>query len=406
VLRLLPLLSAIAGLVLMGVFLCKTYSRLSAMIAFILTASSIPLIEYGANAHPYAADFFWAVVLLALGYNYVQRPARKGWYLWIIACFFAIAFSLPALFVIAAFSVVLIAKDLREKSFQAFWDKMKGLIPLAIYIGCLGIFIYLPKAGSRQDMFYWEGNFPGSLLPWTVFKWAFTSTNKLLGYLFFSYQEGLIGLFLLLLGTAWMLKKNRYVLCGMCWGPVLLSVCAAVFQKWPYGPLRVMLFALPFFVVLMASGLELVWESVRSNITRLACVALLIPQSWILTRGFEHIEDSEEAMRSLSEAVHPDVQKDDVFIVYYAAEVQFQYYFVEYSDRAVIQSWDHRGRPADMKTFLESHIPEGGRRFWLVFSHVVEDEDEAMVSMAEKWARRMKSYEFPGCGAFLFESAR
>jgi len=410
VLRLFPLITAVAGLLVMLRLVWKHFSRMTAVLTGILTASSIPLIEYGANAHPYATDFFCSVILLLSALAYLCQPSRNNWWVWIVVAFVSVTLSLPAVFVVVTFAVLLVVRDIQKRSFQDLRQKMTGLIPLALFMIALGVFLYLPKAGSRQDMFYWEGSFPESLLPWTVLKWAFTNTTAMLGYFFWSYQGGLIGLFLILLGTAWLLKKKQAVLCAVCWGPVILSAGVALFQKWPYGPIRVMLFALPFFVMLVASGLELVKDSVKTKVPRLvvllAFITLLVPQSWILTRGFQHIEDSEEAVRSLSAAVQPDASEDDVFLVYYAAEVQFQYYFSSYMDQAVVQPWTQRGQVEQIRDFLESHIPEKGRRFWLIFSHVVGDEDALMVSMAESSGRLIRSYTYPGCGAYLFESER
>ncbi len=410
VLRLFPLITAVAGLLVMLKLVWTYFSRMTAVLTGVLTASSIPLIEYSANAHPYATDFFCSVILLVSALAYLNQPSRRNWWVWIVVAFVSVSLSLPAVFVVVIFIVLILGRDIRERAFQDLRQKMKGLIPLAVFMIALGVFLYLPKAGSRQDMFYWEGSFPESLLPWTVLKWAFTNTTAMLGYFFWSYQGGLIGLFLILLGTAWLLKKKQAVLCAVCWGPVILSAGAALFQKWPYGPIRVMLFTLPFFAVLVASGLELVKNAVRTKTPRLvvllAFISLLVPQSWILTRGFQHIADSEEAVRSLSAAVQPDATEDDVFIVYYAAEVQFQYYFSSYLDQAVVQPWTQRGQASEIRDFLESHIPEKGNRFWLIFSHVVGDEDAMMVSIAESSSRLIRSYTYSGCGAYLFESER
>lgn len=406
--RLLPSLSAVAGLGLMIVLLWKHFSRIVAVMAMILLATSIPFIEYGANGHPYATDFFCTVLLLFITHLYLLKPSRTLWLYWIGACIFSVGMSFPAIFIVISIGALMIIRDVRKHDYTALWQKMKGLIPIAVLISCLGLFIYLPKAGSRDDMTYWAGYFPDNLTPWAFFNWTYMSTNKLLGYLLWNSQGGVIGLFLLLVGTAWLIMKKRYTLCGVCWIPMFLSVGAALFQKWPYGPIRVMLFLLPLFVILIGGGIELIWQSGKSKIVKililLACLVLLIPQSWILTRGFVRIEDSDEAVRSLSKAMKSEIIKGDIFIIYYASEAHFQYYFKGYWGYGILQPWSNRGNDAAMEDFLESELINKRGRFWLFFSHVIENEDELMVSMAEKWGLLLQSYQYPGCSAFLFRT--
>ena len=406
--RLLPSLSAVAGLGFMIVLLWKQFSKIGAVVATILLATSIPFIEYGANGHPYATDLFCTVLLLYMTHLYLMEPSRIHWLVLMGACIFSIGMSFPAIFMVISIGAVMIIGDLWRHDYTALWQKMKGLIPIAVLISCLGLFIYLPKAGSRDDMTYWAGYFPDNLTPWSFFNWTYMSTSKLLGYLLWNSQGGVIGLFLLLLGTAWFIMKKRYILCAVCWIPLFLSVGAALFQKWPYGPIRVMLFLLPLFVILIGGGIEWIWQFGKSKLIKififLACLVLLIPQSWILTRGFVRIEDSDEAVRSLSIVMKRDIIKGDIFIIYYAAEVHFEYYFKGYWGYGILQPWSNSGNHSAMEDFLESKLKNLEGRFWLFFSHVIENEDEVMIAMAEKWGLLLQSYKYPGCSAYLFRT--
>jgi len=405
--RLLPLLSAIAGLILMILLLWKHYSRMAATLAIILLATSIPLIEYGGNAHPNATDFFCSALLLFITYHFTLRPSNRLWWLWIVCSIAALGLSLPAVFVVMASSVIFLFRDIWKRQYTQLWQKMKGFIPLGIILFCLVLFVYLQKSGGRDDFPYWVIHFPDNIMPWTVFKWAFANTNALLGYLFWNSEYGLIGLFLILLGTAWFVLKKQYTLCFVCWGPVLLTIGAASLEKWPYGPLRIMLFLLPLFILLIGGGLESIWQSVQSRASKMvvfmACLLLLLPQSWILTRSIAHVEDSKEAMRSLSDAIKDEIMRDDVILVYYGADVQFQYYFPEYLDSAIIEPWSHSGDDYEIEYFVESNIRDIVGRFWLIFSHSQLKEDEFMLSVAEKYGQLLQSFAFPGCSAYLFE---
>ena len=272
------------------------------------------------------------------------------------------------LFIVIPNIAILIFYDIQKKNSKELRRKIIAFIPLALYIFFLVIYVFQKISGDRSDIIYWSQYFPKSWLPWHVFKWAYMNSNALLGYLFFSkftlssanYQMGLVGMFLLLLGTAWFIKQKKYLICGLCWGPILSCIGAAFLYKWPYGSIRTMLFILPFFIVLIAGGIELVWFSVKSNISRMfimfACIAILIPQSWIFKKSFEHIKDSNEAIKTLSKAITPDISDSDYFLVYYAARGQFKFYFPQYLNRTIFQSGRACGNPNLIKNFVKSNI--------------------------------------------------
>jgi len=345
---------------------------------------------------------------LIITHQYINKPTRIRWIIWLFISILCICFSFPALFVFASFCILILVNTIISKEWQELRIKLMTLIPSGLIIFALLFFFIMRVSQDRQDISFWETFFPPSFMPWYFFKWIYFSTDRLLAYLFWNQQSGLIGIFMILLGTSWTIIRKKYDLMILCWGPILFSLFAASLQKWPYGPIRAMLFSLPFFLVLLASGLEYIWESIKPTrskvITVIAFLTILIPQSWTLKKGFEQIEDSEEAIRTLSKTIKPKIMENDHFIIYYAAAVQFQFYFPEYNDQAIVQSWVDAGDSTRLNRFVISALSEKKGRFWMIFSHIQGKEDEWMLNSARKQSQLLESYTFPGCKVFLLNN--
>ncbi len=406
--RIIPLVSAVAGFLLFIRFLLNNFSKFIVLNTLFLLATSVPFIQFASNAHPYATDFLCSTILLILTHQYIKNPTISRWIILLIVSIVSICFSFPALFIFTSFCILILIHDITSKEWQELRNKLLTLIPSGLIIFFLLFFFIMKVSQDRQDLSYWEPFFPPSFIPWYFFKWVYFSTNHLLAYLFWNEQSGLIGIFLILLGTSWTISKKKYDLMILCWSPILFSILASSLQKWPYGPIRAMLFSLPFFLVLFASGLEFIWKSIKPTwskvITVIAFLAILIPQSWTFKKGFEQIKDSEEAIRTLSKTIKPKIMEEDHFIIYYAAAVQFQFYFPEYSDQAIVQSWADAGDSTRLVDFVDSTLFKKKGRFWIIFSHIQGKEDEWMLNAAKKQSQLLESHAFPGCRAFLLDN--
>jgi hypothetical protein len=410
--RLLPLLSCFIGIGFMIFFLYKHFSNFVFFISSVLLLSSVPLIHYAGNAHPYASDFMCSVVLLFFASKVIQDSRSRNWYYWLIIVFLFMPLSYPVLFVVVPYAFIFLIKDVLNKNNIEFRRKFISMVPLALYIIFIVIFVFMKQSGLIETQFTSNhpDYFPKSWLPWHVFKWAFINTIKIIEYFFFNYLGGLAGFFLSILGIAWFIDNKKYYLLCLNLSPVFIAFFAALLHKWPYTPIRTMLFSLPFFLIFISGGIELIWNLLKKKsikyIVALAFITLLIPQSYILTKGFKKVHDSEEAIRTLAREIKPEILNDDTFLIYYAAEVQFRFYFPEYLDRAVIQSWAAKEDKDFMEKFVESNLNNIKNRFWMIFSHINNQEDEFMIGVVKKYCSSIKEYQFPGCKAFLINFSK
>ena len=411
--RLIPVVSGIIGLALMILFLMKYFSKLASLVTIFLLATSVPLIYYAGNAHPYATDFLCSSVLLILTYLNLKTSSNKLWYIWLFASFVSIGTSFSALFIIASMGILLLVDEILKKDRNKLRLKIITLIPMGIYTVFLIFLVFRKLCAEQENLTYWKIYFPENFIPWVFSKWAYLSTTSLFGYLFFAkfnhsflhYQYGLVGLFLSILGTAWYIKKKDYLMCALACGPFLLTVLAAILHKWPYGPIRTMIFIIPFSLLLIGGGIEFIWYSVNSYSSKLliimASLSILLPQSWILKKGFEKPSDSIVAVRALSQVVIPEIKPHDYFLVYCRARSVFRFYFSQFVDRAIFQRYNATA-PAE---FVEQHIKKKKGRFWLIFANYFKEKDQCtiMVEAAKKHCRLLKYHTFNGCEAYLFE---
>lgn len=405
--RLIPLVFAFAGTLLLSIYLVRNHSKAPAAASVFLLASSVPLVHFAKNAHPYTADFFCSAVLLLLTLNLIRSFSRKTFFFWLGACALSVLFSFPSLFIVLCSAAVLLFSITSKHDRAALRTGLAGFAGLAVFVLALVVLLYGGQSSDR-DLAYWAGGFPVNLHPLALAKFSLEQTEALLGYLFFNGTGGLAGLFLAAIGAAWFVRGRRTLDAVLCAGPAVLTLAASFAHKWPYGPVRTVLFLSPFFILLIAGGLEWVWKAASGRTQKIiaagAMVLLLTPQSWVFRQAFVPAGDSEEAVKSLAAIVKPEIKTGDRFLVYYAAEVQFRFYFREYADQAVFQPWSDGGNRDALASFVRKNAGKKDGRFWLVFSHVAGAEDSCMVAEAGTSGNLLSSYSFRGCSAFLFDA--
>lgn len=404
--RLIPFLGAVSGLLIMTFYIWRRYSYTVAAAAVFLMASSYPLVHFASNAHSYASDFFCSVLLFILTDKLIREYSLRKLIVWIIAALLCMALSFTALFVSVAYLILIFVILLVRKEKKVILHFLAASVPFGLGLIAL-LYVFSKQASSRGDVTYWLNDFLPGLLPWKAGKWFIANTSDLLGYLFGNYKTSLVGLFLVILGSARTIQQKDIKHLMLCWAPVFVTIAASGFQKWPYGPVRPVLFMLPFFLILIASGLEWIWSFTKGKWDKIVVAAafliLVVPYSWTFKTAFARAYDSEEAMRSLSELIVKEIQPDDRFLVYYTTRTPFEFYFADYTDRAVYQPWSQRDDQVAMQTFVKSHMESGKGRIWLIFSHSNEVDEKAMLLAAKEICGLKQKFKKPDCTAYLFE---
>jgi len=408
VLRFLPLLAAGGGFGVFILFIKNHFSWPVTLVNCLLISTSYPFIFYGGNAHPYAIDFFYSVLLLILTVRIIQKFSPGLWALWITVALLSISSSYPSLFIVAGHLILILFFDIVNKKKKNLQQKICGVVIISGLAALLIFLIYVRQAGGMIEYHgrFWSKGFPGQYYPWNIFKWIFLRSCNLLGYLFWNSEGGLIGLFLIVLGMGWLVWNKKVVLFAISIMPFFMTWFASFLHKWSYGPSRTNLFTLPFWVILLGMGFESIWTVAHTRLLKViiffSFIIIVIPQIWVLKKPFRPGTDSEEAVRSLYQKISPEIEENDRFLVYYTAEAQFRFYFKDYLESATFQSWTDRRKPIHIKQFITSNLEKSDGRFWLIFSKIHENEDILMIETAQSTCSLLKSYSFPGCKGYLF----
>jgi len=405
--RLLPLLAALGSVALLGRFLIQRYSRFTAFIAVVLMMTCYSFSHHAAFAHAYTMDLFFGALLLIQSDKVLNTSSMRQRWLWLLYCILAILGSMPGIFIVGANCLALLAVPLFEKDREKFKLNFRFVLPVGLSAFLMTAGLYFAMTVERTDMFYWDRYFPAGLMPWTIGKWFLDSTAGLTGYFFWNSTNGLLGLFLIFAGTAWFVNTNKSKLALLCWLPMAITILAAVIQKYPWGGVRTAIFTFPYVLILLASGLELLWRLSWSRFSRMivavAFLAITVPSIWVLKKAVIPVHDGTEAIKTLRSHMESEMQDGDSYLIYYAAKTQFEFYFPALTEKAIYQGWHERGEAELQSQFIQTNLENHTGRCWLIFSHVEQPEEELyMVDQAWSWGTVIDTIEASGCSAYLW----
>lgn len=407
--KLIPVLTSILSLYLLFNYLNKRFSKVITFFCFVLFAFSAPFIHYASNAHPYATDLFFCLLLFISSESLIRQFNFKTLILWTLYSVLALMSSFPAFFFVPAFGLIISIYHWRTFSGEINFKLLFSFILLFIIMLCLYLVFYKKMAAAHVNMFNYAfvSQTSGVIRPIALFKHFFNKTHLMMGYFFWNYQSGIIGVFLAVLGIVHYLNEKKYSVLWLLASLSAVIVIANLAQRWPIGPWRSMLFVMPLIIVLFAGALSLIWNIARTKMTQfvivLAFVSLIVPEAWIVKSAFIQVTDSEEAMRSLRGAILAEIEENDTFIVTCTAVPQFRYYFKDYLNRASLHSWDIHGNELLIEKEITRVMQNKPGRYWLILSHYKEEFYEFVMQVASQHAIQLDDFQFSGCRAVLLQ---
>ena len=258
-----------------------------ALLAAAFAALSPILILYAVTAKPYATDALVSTLLVRLTLDVVDAPARRGPWLRLGAGgTLALAFSLPAAFVLAGSGLALLLSRTVRSTSRATGRAGAVAVAWAVMFGLLYATIFRNPAGSGYMQAFWAQRFlrPAVLVhparAWSILRWftaeAFVADRPL------DWMPPLT--WLAAAGGVWHFVRRDAARATAVAGPLAALLAASVLGRYPIAP-RVCLFAAPLLFVLFVSGgaaLRERWPGpgVRGTIT--AAVALFLGGSGVL----------------------------------------------------------------------------------------------------------------------------
>ncbi len=281
-LRLLPFLASCAALVGMFVVGRRVLSGPALLVLLLLFACSDRLLWHACEAKPYALDVLIAVGLLALFAKRGQEepvPAGLAKQLLLLAAVspLLVFLSFPACFLLGGAGLALLPAVARARHWRT-WGAcgVFGLVLCGSFLALLFGPIHAQK--NERMLSCWIHLFPPWDRPWLV---PFTTAVRLTEV--FRYASEPIGNVLSVFavaGAVELWRAGRRRLLGFLVAPVALAAVAWLVGQYPIGPVRVMVYAAPAALLLIAAGVPPVlrWAQVHARLAvPVAAVFLLVP---------------------------------------------------------------------------------------------------------------------------------
>lgn len=282
-LRLAPFLASCAALVLFVWLARRTLAPAAVPWATLLFAASDRLLWHACEAKQYGLEELAAVALMAL--YHLSRdwsPARRALVLALPAPI-VLSVAYPGCFLYGALLLVLLADMWRSRR-PAAWLAYAVLV--GSVLATFALLLLGPIRAQRDATIVdcWQAmrQFPDWQHPLSVPGWLLRSTLDLFGYCAKPLGDWLAPL--AVVGCVVLWKQSRRDWCVLLVAPIVLAAVAACLKAYPYGGMRVMVYAAPAVLLLVAAGVPpcLAWLQAKG---RLAAAPLLVLLTLPLARA-------------------------------------------------------------------------------------------------------------------------
>ena len=383
--RALSLVAGLAGLLIFARFTHAALPQGAARLGTSLFALSPYLVSYSAEFKQYELDAAFAIGLLHAARPVWLGTATPGRQVWLaVAGMLAVWFSHPAAFVLAGVGVAVGVEALRTGERRVVLGRVAlGAAWAASFAVCW--FGFTRKLGMNPYLLdYWAGQF--APLPPTRpgdFAWIAHHCLELFdkpgGFASSEFGAGGLAAFCWCLGVAALRKEERPLLIALTL-PLVLVFVASGLKKYPFAG-RLMLFAVPLLLVLVARGATALMERIRGlsvALPPLVAGLLLLPgvaDCWFHVKQPLHAEEAREVVRRL-ESLHAP---GEPVYVYYGAVPAFAYYAWPGPIPREDVTLGAENRGGDPRRFLDEFRPMLAEpRAWVVIAHRQKAEEAAI----------------------------
>jgi hypothetical protein len=306
------------------------------LVAVVLTAFSHVLIRYSAEVKPYSLDALLTLAVIGAAAALLPRmDNRRSWVVLGLTGAVAVASSLPSPFVCAGVVLALSMQALRE-----------GRAHLLSRIGLLGVFwaalfavlyirFYRASGNAPYMREFWEGAFltPGS-------PHLLARTRSALVEVSSAIDPGLtlIGLSslafaLALLGAATLHRRGQGPYALLLWVPGVAPLLASALGVYPIAT-RLMLFAAPCWVILMAVGIIAAARALHRLVPKVperwVAASLLLPA--VTTGSASLLYERDQQMRPLVQELSSRWQPGEAVYVFHRVVPAWLFYSTDWAD--------------------------------------------------------------------------
>lgn len=413
--RLFPLLSSILS-ILIFYKLAKIFLRLEAVpIALAFFVSLNYLLYFATELKQYSSDVFIALLSCLIVIKVATQKLNKikiAIYSFLGAL--TIWFSHPAVFTLAGVGTSFLVIDTvkrksKSKIFQNLFIYSTWLISFAIFY-----FVSVQSLNNNTDlMTSWENGFPSSFYD---INWVVNALGK-----FFYRPLGFVGItdglaiFAFIIGCISLFKRQKDKL-FIILSPIVATFFASFLQKFPFRN-RLVLFLTPFFILLIAEGIDYLIQRRGFKKTFIPGIVLLTAllfhpvttASNLLIQPYQRAE-----IKQVINYVKSNQQPEDTIYIFQRGHYQFLYYAEKYgykpNDYIIgvddLDKYDGKKLSAAEEERYEQDLDKlrGNKRVWVIFSHAhVKSENKMIKSYLDKIGKKMDSFKAVGAFVYLYD---
>jgi hypothetical protein len=404
-LRLVPLLSGVAALILIAVLARRLLSPLAATAAVLLTALLGPLVYYSAEAKQYSTDVAMTLLLVYATVRLLDRPVSPrralAWGAFGCGC---MMMSHPSVLVMGACSVAAAVVLAGRRMWRALGALQAGV---ALWLGGLGVLYVVSlrhlAANASLEAFWEDGYAPQPLRIGTALPWIADVVPGLVPDPIELSAQFLV-LVLFLVGTATLLVRRPaagLMVVGVAAAALAAGLIAAYPLKW-----RLALYLIPVVLIAVAAALDaVVRPRVAAMVVGVVVAGALVA---VMVRPLSEAADAAATpytvteLRSVLEKVEAAFEPTDVVYVHWTAAVLYEYYapVLGLPPRAGYFVF-REGQPGtvcsadDPLAALRAHP-----RIWAVFAYPPAydpaDTADAGLSQFDRLGPRVRQFSAPG----------
>jgi|WetSurMetagenome_2_1015567.scaffolds.fasta_scaffold05147_6 hypothetical protein len=372
-LRLIPLLAGLISIPLMYLVSKKIVGQVAAIFSLALFTFSPTLIYYSSEVKQYSTDVLVSLVLLFVFTKCLDKKTTvQSLILLGVAGSLGIWASHPSIFVFLGILLTLgLTFILHKDTNHLFW-----LIGIGTMWGiCLGIIYFINLrylATNNYLLDYWINGF-APFPPWKNFNWFVVILRDILkdpAWL----PVSIITVGLLLLGIySFLIRKWQFMLVLIC--PFLFTMIASCLHKYPFSG-RMILFLIPFLLLLLAEGFRFVGAwclVVNKPIAILFSTAIVIFfLNGLILNDFNHLQSPKlgEDIKPVMAFIRKNYLSTDLIYLYNGAQPAFDYYAPMNGIEGSKYILGIKSRNEPIKYLDDIEKLSGNQRVWFVFSHV------------------------------------
>jgi hypothetical protein len=370
-LRLVPLMSAIAGLILFYRLLTKYCSPHVSFIALFLFSLGGPLIYYSSEVKPYSGDVAIALAIYLMASQMVEKDLNAGrivFYSFLGALF--LIFSFPSVFVLLGVACSLTFCIMSKKEPSKAWRFF--IVFLLWGLTFVGEYQFvLTKLKDNKALFYfWQAEksfmplLPLSFteLSWYPTKWIEVFKNP--GGLHFAG----VGAFIGLLGGFHLFRNRPILFFGFAF-PIVFAMLASSINYYPFSS-RMLLYSSPALICFVSEGISSIIKKKKIILTFLGLAVSFLLFIHPVYFAIYHIvaPRKHQEIKPLMEYVRNNFQHNDTIYVYHPFQHAFIYYAAKYGLENKNPIFGCIPNSDWSNVTEELHRLRGNNRVWMIFS--------------------------------------